>query len=251
MRSRRLAAALFGLSLSVAPVHAADPSPPPAVGSVRLYVQAGFVPGSSTFSETRTFTEFAEQGHIDSRYTEDPGPAFEAALAWRLSRRLGVVAAVSILRRKEGGSFAAALPHPLYFGAPRAAAGDFSGRREGETSVHLDLAWMGGSRRVQWMALAGPSLIGVDADLVSSVQYTQAYPYDSVTVTGTPFAATRGHALGFNVGAGLDVQLAPHFALATLARLSRATVPLQATTDDRVRVTGGGAALQAGLRLDF
>ncbi|HEV7500190.1 MAG TPA: hypothetical protein VGQ33_09315 [Vicinamibacteria bacterium] len=246
-----MSAALFGLSLSVAPVHAADPAPAAAVGSVRLYVQAGFVPGSSTFRETRTFTEFAEQGHIDSQYTEDPGPGFEVALAWRFSRRLAVVGAVSTVRRKEGGSFSAALPHPLYFGSPRSAAGDFSGRHERETSVHLDLAWMGGSRRVQWMAFAGPSLIGVDADLVSSVQYTQAYPYDSVAVTGTPFAATRGHALGFNAGVGVDCRLAPHVALATLARLSRATVPLQATADDRVRVRGGGAALQAGLRLDF
>jgi hypothetical protein len=129
--------------------------------------------------------------------------------------------------------------------------GDFSGRREQETGVHLDLAYLGGSGRLQWTAFAGPSLVGVDADLVRAVEYTQAYPYDTVTVTGTPFASTRGHGVGVNAGVGVDCQLAPHVALATQARWSRATVRLPATADDRVRVIGGGVEIAGGLRLDF
>ena len=105
--------------------------------------------------------------------------------------------------------------------------------------------------RLQWTAFAGPSLVGLEADLLRAVEYTHAYPYDSVTVTGTPFAASRGHAFGFNLGAGLDCQLATHLALATQGRWTRATVPLDAGTGDRVGVAGGGLHLSAGLRLDF
>jgi len=250
MRPRLGRAAIAVLVLGGAPAQAAATAPPLA-GPVRVYLRAGFVPGSSTFSETRTFTEFAEEGHIDSRYTEDPGPGFEAGLAWRFSHRLGVMAAVSVRSRKEAGSFSAALPHPFFFGAPRMVRGDFSGRRERETGVHLDLALLGGSGRLQWTAFAGPSLVGAQADLVRAVEYTQSYPYDAVTVTGTPFASTRGHGVGFNVGAGVDAQLAPHVALATQARWCRATVHLPATADDRVSVIGGGIQLAAGLRFDF
>jgi opacity protein-like surface antigen len=209
------------------------------------------VPGSRTFSGARTFTEFAEQGRIESQYTEDPGPAFETGLTWRFGRRLGVSAAMTFGRRDEGGSFAATLPHPLYFGVPRRVAGDFGGGAQRETAVHLDLAFLGGAGRVQWSAFAGPSLIRLQADLVQRVDYTQAYPFDTVTVTGTPLATTRGRAVGFNVGAGVDWHMARHVAIGTQLRYSRATVGLEPTAEDRVDVVGGGVHVTGGLRLDF
>ena len=250
--SRGIGSALLAAALvSTSPPPAADAQTRDPPGPVRLYVRASFAAGSATFRETRPFTEFAEPGHIDSRYTEDPGPGFEAGLTWRFARRLGVMGAVSAMRRKEAGSFSAALPHPLFFGAPRLVSGDFSGHREKETAVHLDLALLAGSGRIQWIAFAGPSLVGVQADLVRAVEYAQSYPYDTVTVTGTPFASSRGRAVGFNVGAGVDCQLARHVALAIQGRWSRATVHLDAAADDRVGVTAGGLHLAAGLRLDF
>jgi len=248
--TRTLAVAVV-VGLSSVSVRADSPAPDGAPGPLRFSLHGGFVSGSPRFSGTRTFTEFAEQGRIESQYKEGPGPGFEASLAWKFGRRLGVSAAVSFDRRKEAGSFAATLPHPLYFGVPRRVAGDFRGGTQRETAVHLDLAFLGGSERLQWSAFAGPSLIGVKADLVQGVAYTQAYPYDAVTVTGTSFERTSGNAVGFNLGAGLDWQLARHAAIGTQVRFSRATASLKPTADDRVDVRGGGAHLTAGLRLDF
>jgi len=247
---RTLASALV-VALSCASARADSPAPSAVPGRFRFSFQGGFVAGSPSFSGTRTFTEFAEQGRIESQYTGDPGPGFEASLAWKFTRRLGVSAAVSFDRRKEAGSFSAMLPHPLYFGVPRRATGDFHGASQRETAVHLDLAFLGGSGRLQWSAFAGPSLIGVKVDLVQQISYTQAYPFDTVTVTGTPFARTSGNAIGFNVGAGLDWQVARHAAVGTQVRFSRATASLKPTADDRVDVDGGGAHLTAGVRLDF
>jgi opacity protein-like surface antigen len=248
--TQTLAAAVV-VALSCASAGADSAAPADAPGPFRVSVHGGFVPGSPRFSGTRTFSEFAEQGRIESQYKEDPGPGFEASLAWKFRRRLGVSAAVSFDRRKEAGSFAAALPHPLYFGVPRRTAGDFRGGTRRETAVHLDLAFLGGSGRLQWSAFAGPSLIAVQADLVQRVDYTQAYPYDTVTVTGTSFERTSGHAVGLNLGAGLDWQVARHAAIGTQVRFSRATASLEPTADDRVDVRGGGAQVTAGLRLDF
>ena len=253
MRALRPPAALLALAAAAlsAPAQAQAPAPPPSPGSVRFWVHGGFVPGARDFTATRTFTEFAEQGRIESQYREDAGPGFEAGLGLRLRRRLGLSAAGSLGRRQGAGAFSATLPHPLYFGVPRRASGDFRGGSVRETAAHLDLAIFGGSGRLQWSAFAGPSLISVEADLVQSVTYTQAYPFDEVTVTGTPFAAARGHALGFNVGAGVDWQLARHVAIGTQLRFSRATISLEPTAEDRVEVGAGGAHLTGGLRLDF
>ncbi|HYU43939.1 MAG TPA: hypothetical protein VEQ84_17470 [Vicinamibacteria bacterium] len=247
---RTLASAIV-VAMSCASARADSPAPAEAAGPFRLSLHGGFVTGSPRFSGTRTFAEFAEQGRIESQYNEDPGPGFEARLAWKFRRRLGVSAAVSFDRRREAGSFAATLPHPLYFGVPRRTAGDFRGGTQREPAVHLDLAFLGGSGHLQWSAFAGPSLIGVKADLVQRVAYTQAYPFDTVTVTGTSFERASGHAVGFNLGAGLDWQVARHAAIGTQVRFSRATASLKPTADDRVDVHGGGAHVTAGLRLDF
>ena len=241
----------FVVALWCASAGADSAAPADAPGPFRISLHGGFVPGSPRFSGTRTFTEFAEQGRIESQYKEDPGPGFEASLAWKFGRRLGVSAAMSFDQRREAGSFAASLPHPLYFGAPRRTSGDFRGGTRRETAAHLDLAFLGGSGRLQWSAFAGPSLIGVKADLVQRVAYTQAYPYDTVTVTGTSFERSSATAVGFNLGAGLDWQVARHAAIGTQVRFSRATASLKPTADDRVDVHGGGAHVTAGLRLDF
>ena len=241
--------ALTPRTLAAAPPADAQTADPPA--RVRIWVHVGFVPGASNFTGTQTFTEFAEQGRIDAQYHQDAGPAFEIGMGLRLSRRLGLAAAGSFGRRDGTGSFTATLPHPLYFGAFRPASGDFRGSSQRETAVHLDLALLGGSARLKWSAFAVPSRIDVRAELVQRFDYTQAYPFDTVTVTGTPFATTRGHAFGFNVGAGLDWQVARHVAIGTQVRFSRATVSLEPTAEDRADIDAGGVQVTGGLRLDF
>ena len=218
---------------------------------VRVALRGAFATRAGAFTEARPFTEFAERGEIDSRYTQGSGPGGEAGLTWLLARRLGIVAAAAFAQRREAGAFSAALPHPLYFGMPRHAEGDFRGKSERETAVHLDLAVLGAAGRLDWSLFAGPSLVGVRADLVSAVEYTQAYPYDRVTVTGAPLVSARGRGLGANAGAALDWRAARRVALGVQARFCRARARLRPLAEDEVDVRAGGLALAAGLRIDF
>jgi opacity protein-like surface antigen len=246
---RPIAIALSAL-LGATAAGAEAPAPPAASGRVRLSLLGGFVPGSRRFDQTRALTEFQEAGRIESHYDERSGPGFEGGLAFRLTPRLGVAGAASFARRSLAGSFSARLPHPLYFDRLRPAAGDLQQGSLRETGVHLDLT-VGGGGRVQWTAFAGPSVVGVSTDLLRSVEYAQAYPYDAVTVTGTPMGRASGHGVGFNVGAGLDWRIAGHVAIGTQARFTRARIGLQAEGTDRVDVDAGGVLVAAGLRLDF
>jgi hypothetical protein len=246
-----LVCALTGRVAAQDDAPAPAPTPRPSPGAWRVSLVGGLAQGTPRFTERRVFTEFAEQGQIDTRYEQEAGPGFEAGAAWKFRPRLGLSAAVSAARRTEAGSFTAALPHPLYFATPRQAGGTFDGRAQKETAFHLDLALMGEARRLQWTVFAGPSLALIDTDLVRTVEYTQAYPYDTVTVTGTPFATVGGHAFGFNVGGSLAWPAARHVALASQIRFSRAQVTLEPAPDDQVTVGAGGLALAVGLRLDF
>ena len=235
------AAALAGLSR---PAAAQEPA------RLGIWIAGGIRPGHTRFAATRTFTEFAEQGHIDAQYREATGPAGEAGLGWRFARHLWVEGAASFTQRKEAGSFSAALPHPFFFGAFRHAEGDFAGRTARETAVHLDLAATGG-RRLEWTLFAGPSLVAARVDLVRAVEYTHAYPYDVVTVTGAPVTPAPGHAAGFNAGAGLGWRVSPHLALGVRSRYYRATVRLRPTADEPVTVHAGGVLAIAGVAFDF
>ena len=158
--------------------------------------------------------------------------------------------AAGSLARRDAGTFAATLPHPLYFGAFRPASGDFRGASQSESAVHLDVALLGRGGRLQWSAFAGPSLLALQADLVQRVDYTQAYPFDTVTVTGTPFASTRNHAFG---STWARAWTGPSRATSRSGpgAFSRATVSLAPTADDRVEIGAGGLYLTGGLRLDF
>jgi opacity protein-like surface antigen len=216
-----------------------------------LWLQAGLAAGRSSFTATRTFTQFAEQGRIDGQYRQEQGPAIDAGMAWRFARHFAAAAAASFAHRGETGSYAASLPHPLYFGKAREASGDFDGRSASETAVHLDLAAVGGSHALQWSVFAGPSLLALRVDLVDSVQYTQSYPYDTVNVTGAPLVSTQGNAVGFNVGAGLDWRVAPRVAVGIQSRFQRATVHVHPAAGDDASVTAGGLLATAGVRFFF
>jgi len=248
---RALLAAVIGLPATPAfPADSKAVAAGPAPGVVRLSLRGAFGGGMS-FEQVGTFTEFAETGRIESRYENGGGPGLEAELGWRFARRFVLSAAAGVVRRTGTGSFLASLPHPLLFGAARQAEGQFGGSRERETAVHLDLAVTGAAGRLEWSAFAGPSLIRVDALLLRSVEYAQAYPYDTVTLTGTPLASAGGSAAGFNVGAGLDWRVGRRVFLGTQARFSRATVRLRPTADDTVDVGAGGLQVAAGIRFEF
>src|SRR5258708_29102480 len=80
---------------------------------------------------------------------------------------------------------------------------------------------------------AGVSLIKVRADLIDHIEYSQIYPYDTVTAVSAPSATFLDNPFGFNLGASLEGRLTEHVALGAQGRFSRAKArlhPSPATT---------------------
>jgi hypothetical protein len=228
------------------------PGPAPAETRTTVTLSGLYVLGSSSFRESRSFTQFAEAGQIDARYTADPGPGFEGAVRQMLGRRFGLVVALGYVTRNESVAFTAALPHPFYFGRPRPAGGTGNGLSYRETAGHLDLVFVHASgKHLEASIFAGVSLIKVRADLIDHIQYTQTYPYDVVTAVSAPSTAFLDKAFGFNLGASLDGRLSEHIALGAQGRFSRAKAQLRPSGGNTLGLDAGRFQIGAGIRFLF
>jgi len=208
--------------------------------------------GSSSFRESRSFTQFAEAGRFDAGYQADPGPGFEGAVRQMLGRHFGLAVALGYLKRSESVAFSAVLPHPLYFGRPRLASGTRNGLSYSETAGHLDLVFVpAAGRHLEASLFAGVSLIKVRADLIDHIEYTQTYPYDTVTAVSAPSAAFLDNPFGFNLGASLDGRLSEHIALGAQGRFSRAKARLHPSPGNTLELDAGGFQIGAGIRFLF
>ena len=225
--------------------------PAHAAGKARLFVNGAFAASSLDFNEHRSFSEFAEQGSIASAYKEKTGPGFELGLQYNFSRHLGLAASFYITNRDGSGSYEAALPHPLYLDKPRAASGTLGNLSYKENAGLLDVVWSGSKGKWDVLLMGGVTLFKVTADLVDRIQYSQSYPYDSVTVSGTTKASSSDSPVGFNLGGGLDYRFSSRFGLGAQARFARAKAKLVPSQGNSVEIDAGGLQVAAGARIYF
>lgn len=236
---------------------AATPRRPRAARAPRTYKQlrldvgGAFGASGVDFGESRTITQFAEEGRIQTDYATDPGPGFEGGLLFRFTRHLGLGFNVSRVQHDGAASFTASIPHPLYFGRPREVSGTLAGVGQNETAMHLDLVYTATRGRLDLHLFAGPTRMSIGADLLSDVEYNQSYPYDSITVTGTPARAVSEAGFGFNFGGGVDYRVGKSFALGGQVRFSRAKAELIAAPQSPVEIEGGGLQIGLGARIVF
>ena len=225
-----------------------------AAERLRVIANGTFSAGPAGFDATHSFTEFLETARIDAHFKADSAAGFDGGLQVNVFKGLGAFVAYSQTRRNESGTFQARLPHPLYFGRFREASGDLSSAyRYKESAIHADLAVGGVKGHLDYAFFAGVSRFTVEADLVETLRYDHAYPYDTVTVTEVPPKTTKGTPTGFNAGARLDYRFGAsgHFGLGALVRFSRATAKLKPADDSTVNVDAGGFQGGLGLRLYF
>lgn len=248
-----IAAAAFASFSTPAPAQDASAAPPPA--RVRIAVNAALSVGSApTFSDTRSFEEYAEQTTIGTHYETQGRFGPDAAVQVSVFRELGILVGYSSVSRDTTGTVDVSRPHPLYLDRPRSASAPLSGYGYSERAFHLDLAYGRGAGRLDWSLFAGVSLFRVEADLLDSPTYTDVYPYDELTIASTPGRNVKSSPSGFNVGGRLDYRLggSGRFGLGVQLLYTRASVELQATPEaQKATFHAGGLQASAGVRLFF
>src|SRR6185295_3169190 len=120
-----------------------------------------------------------------------------------------------------------------------------------ETAGHLNVVFFGHSGDLDLSAWGGVSLFQVEGDILTDVQYSEAYPYDTVTVTGTPTAKIDDSPIGFNVGGSVDFRFSKTIGLGVQARYSHAKAKLAGGDGPEIEVDAGGFQVGGGLRIYF
>jgi hypothetical protein len=175
---------------------------------------------------------------------------FGGGLGIRLWRQVGAGVAVSAASRTGTAAVDARIPHPFFFDQAREIGGDAPSLTRSETGVHVQVLYVvpsNGRRRI--VLAAGPSRFRLEQDVVTTVRFTEQFPFDEAAFQRADTLARRASAVGFNVGADVAYMFTRTLGLAGTARFARATVALVRPGGGRTRVVAGG--LQGGMGLRF
>jgi len=226
----------------------------PAPSRFRLILNASFWPTKTSFSDSRTFTEYAEPTTIHTSYEAGSALGPDAALQVSLFHGLGLLVGYSYVSRDVSGQVEVSRPHPLYLNRPRSASAGLSGYGLAQGALHFDLAYARAAGHLDWALFAGATLFQVEADLLGKPTYDEAYPYDELSITTTPSTTVTDSPAGFNVGGRLDYRFgrSRRFGAGMQALFSSASVKLKAGKDaTEATFDAGGLSVGAGLRVYF
>ncbi|HET7294477.1 MAG TPA: hypothetical protein VFM88_18780 [Vicinamibacteria bacterium] len=240
----RAATALL-LLWAVAPALAADDP-----YKVKLLLGGGYEVGTQSFSQTVSLEQFAETATIATAYEAEAAPGIDVGVQFNAFKHVGVAVAGTLYDRDLGGRFEASFPHPFFFDRNREATDSVSGKMK-ETAVHASVVAFGHSGSLDFSGWAGVSFFKVEADLLTNVNYSHEYPYDSVTVTSKPVTTASDRPIGFNVGASLDWRFSKSVGFGVQGRFSQAQAKLSAPNAADTEVDAGGFQVGGGLRIYF
>jgi hypothetical protein len=244
--------ATAALAASADPARAQAPAPGP--DRVRVVLNAAVWPTTKSFSDSRTFAEYAEPTTLRASY--EAGTAFgpDVALQVSLFRGLGLLVGYSYASRDVTGEVEVSRPHPLYLNRHRAASAEISGYGLTEGALHLDLAFARAAGPLDWAIFGGVTLFQVEADLLEQPVYDDVYPYDELAITATPPTRVEESPTGFNVGGRLDYRFgrSRRFGAGVQVTYSSASVTLETTPGAAgASLDVGGLSIGAGVRVYF
>ena len=196
-----------------------------------------------------------EPARFESDYRFGNAPLFDVSGGVRVARHFALGVGVSRFRTRARAGVSAWAPHPFFFGRDRSFSGDSPPLRRRETAVHLQaLAVAPVGRSFTVTAFGGPTFFtAVKQQLVTDVNFSHAYPYDSASFLGVVTdrgAEAAGAAVGFHVGADVAYWFTGHLGVGWLARYSRATARVPSGGGE-IDVRAGGLHAAGGLRVRF
>ena len=96
-----------------------------------------------------------------------------------------------------------------------------------ETALHVHARWgIPVSQSVEVALFGGPTFFSASQAFVTGIDFDQAYPYDTATLTAAMTRTQDGSTIGFNVGADVSVYFSRWVGVGGLIRFSRSEVDL-------------------------
>ena len=231
----------------------AKPTPPQPIDRIYVSVNGAFQTGGDNFGETVTFRENAEDGRFTTDYEVKSGPALNVSVGAGLWRNIGVGVGVTRFSKNTPTALSASVPHPFFFNRPRDVEGEVAGITREELAVHVQArATFVPTRRVQAVVFGGPSFFSVKQGIVNDFEITEAYPYDTATLSRGISTTVDESKVGFNVGADVGYFFTRQVGVGGSVQWAATTIEAPASAGTGTfEIKAGGFQAGGGLRLRF
>jgi len=226
--------------------------PPSWAGRGFVTIGGGERVTSSSTTTTWKVPMFAEQATYEASYPVKTGPTFGGGGAVRLISNLGAFVTVSRFASKQPATIDLSVPHPFFFNTPRKATGESGSLQRSEIEIDLDALWLAPIGR-DWeiTVYGGAAVFSASQDIVSHVQFTDVYPYDSITFVSASTERVSKTQVGYNLGADVVYKLNRRTGIAGGVRFSRANTDFVRTDGTATAATLGGADVTVSFRVRF
>ncbi len=217
-------------------------------GRARLAISAGLQPEAQGFSQSAELLKHIEATPLTAVRDEGSAPFLDVGVIVPVGGRFGVNVAFSALSTSGTAAVNAGIPHPFFFETLRPVSGDASLERM-EMALHGGLAFLVGGGPVDVVVSGGASWFRLRQDLVTDVEFDEAYPYDTASFVSATLSEVTTSKAGYHGAADFTWRLSRVWGIGALLRYSRAEIPLTAGDVEAVPVKVGGLQIAAGLRL--
>lgn len=228
--------------------------PPRKLGEPRvtLTLSGGVQSPAGGVSDHITFDRNVETETIDVKYPSTPGVLFDVGGRVRLWKRLGFGVAVGHVTGDGTADVTASVPHPFFYNQARTVTGKQGGLAREETGIHLQVQYaIPASKKVQVVLGAGPSHIKLTEDVVTDVNVTETYPYDTATFRDAATKSASASVTGFNAGVDVAWSLTRNVGFGGLVRYARADADLDVRDGHTLTMKAGGLHAAGGVRFAF
>lgn len=207
-------------------------------------VSGGVKLGGKDVATTLSFPLYDETATIATNREVAEGFLWDVTGGYRVWKNLAIGVSVAGRSANADGTTIASIPNPIFYDQPRTVTGAVSGMKHREVWGSLLAVWMFPvTSDLEIMAMAGPTVVRVEHELVGSVTVAEA-----ATPTVTVGLTTASKSVwGFTAGIDGRYMITSRFGLGAFARYSAAKVNLTPTTTLDV----GGLQMGAGLRMRF
>ena len=219
---------------------------------VVLSLNGGYQTSQFSFKDDVVFKKNLEEGHIVTDYQVPMEPGFDASVGVRVTQYFGVGGGISHFYHADvARRTVSSVPHPFYFKRDRSVKGSAPSARQ-ELLVHLQgMLFAPVSDRILVTVFGGPSSVKLRQQLISKINYQEAYPYNTVVFTKANVVTQTATGWGGHVGVDVVVSLSDHVGLGGIMRYTRATAELRSPDKATFSVKAGGLQVGGGLRLSF
>jgi hypothetical protein len=230
-----------------------SPQKPKVPKPIRWFValSGGVQIAASELSDTFTFEAHQETGNASVEYAAMAAPMIDVAIGRRFWKTGGLAVGFSRSSYKGSARVDAEVPHPFFDDMHRQVSGDTGDLERTEMGTHVQLFWVREHKKWRTRVLGGATYFNVHQDVVTDVNVTETYPYDTAEFGSATTARGSGSGLGFNVGVDLSWMQTPKFGWGAGARYTAGSVDLNVTGGRNVSTDAGGAQAVAGVRIAF